>query len=80
MAEAEQEVDVGSPRADAVDRAQRRVRVFGRQIGQRFAVELAAGYRLGDLLERANLRRREAERSEPGRAGANEPLRGVKGS
>src|SRR5271167_643441 len=76
MAEAEQEVDVGSPGADAMNGTQRRVCGFRRQAGQRFAIEPAAGDRLRDLLERANLRRREAERSETRGAGANEPLRG----
>ena len=76
MAEAEQEVDVGRPRADAMDGAQRRVGRIRRQVGQRFAIELAARDRLRDLLERANFRRREAERSEPRGAGANEPLGG----
>ena len=42
MAEAEQQIDVGGPGADAVHRGQRRVGFVGRHGGERREVELAA--------------------------------------
>ncbi len=67
MSEAEQQVDIGRPRADAVDGAQCCMSRLGRQAGKRVAVEPARGDRLGDLLERADLRRGKAEPGEPAR-------------
>ena len=42
MAEAEEEIDVRRPRADALDRGEAAVRLLGRQLGQRLEIEPVA--------------------------------------
>ena len=68
MAEAEEEIDIGSPRADAVDRSQGAVRVLGRPVNEARQIELAAVDRLCDRPEAADFRRRQAGACKPLRA------------
>ena len=76
MAKAEQQVDVGRPRPDAVDGAQRLMGGIGRHVRQRVAIERAARDGPGDLLEGADLGRRQAEPGEPVGARPDQGLRG----
>ena len=68
MAEAGQQVDVGGPRADAVNRGERRMRLIGGNIAKRREREIAARHGAGDFLERFDFRRRQAEPRQPGGA------------
>ena len=70
VAEAEQQIDVGGPGADAVHRGQRRMGFVGRLGSERGKVELAAIDRFRDRLERADFRCRQAGAGEPGRTRA----------
>ena len=65
MSQAEQQVDVGSPRTDTMDGAERLMCGIRRHIRQRFAIEYTAGDGPGDLLEGADLRSRQTEPTEP---------------
>ncbi len=68
MAEAGQQVDVGGPWADAVNRGERHMRHVGGNIAQRREREIAARHGAGDFLERFYFRRRQAEPRQPGGA------------
>jgi len=68
MAEAEQQIDVGGPRADAVQRGQRVVRGVGVLVRQHVEIEPLGGDLAGEILHGLDLRRRQAEPAEPARA------------
>ena len=55
MAEAKQEIDVGGPRADAVQRGQRVVRGVGVLVGQHIEVQSLGGDFAGEILQRLDL-------------------------
>ena len=76
MSQAEQQVDVGRPRPDTVDGAQRLMCGIGRHVRQRLAIEGAAGDGPGDLLEGADFRRRQAK---PGESVGARPDQGMGG-
>jgi hypothetical protein len=61
MAEAEQQINIGGPRADAVQRGQRGVRQVGLHIADLGEIDLSFGDGLADLADRLDLGRREAE-------------------
>ena len=67
VAEAEQQIAVGRPRADPVDGGERRVRVLGGKFAERRERQLAARDGAGDFLERADFRRRQSEPRQPRR-------------
>src|SRR6185312_5921715 len=64
MAEAEQQIDVGGPRADAVQRSERVVRGVGVLIRQHVEVQSLRGEFARDVLQRLDLGRRQAEPAE----------------
>ena len=57
MAEAEQQIDVGRPRPNAVDRGQGAVCVVGRHVNEGGKIEFIARDRTGNGLEGTNFRR-----------------------
>ena len=61
MAEAEQKINIGGPRPDAVQRDQRCVRRVGIHVADRVEVDLAFGDRLADFLDRLDLGGGQAE-------------------
>ena len=69
MAEAEQQIDVGGPRADAVQRGQRVVRGVGVLVRQHVEVQPLRGEFARDVLQRLDLGRRQSEPAEPVGAG-----------
>src|SRR5262249_21041409 len=75
MAEAEQEIDVGAPGADAVEGRERAVGVVGLHRGERIEIDLALGDRRAERLHGPDLRLRQAEPRELG--GARAPHRVV---
>src|SRR5260370_28429798 len=64
MSEAKQEVDIGRPRADAVDGAERLVRIIGSHLRQSLAIKHPAGDGAGTLLEGPASRPRHAKPGE----------------
>ena len=70
MAEAKQQIDVGGPRADAVQRGQRVVRGVGVLVGQHVEIEPFGGEFAREVLQGLDLRRRQSEPAEPVGAGA----------
>mgnify|MGYP003693983467 CR=1 FL=1 len=65
MAEAEQQIDVGGPRADAVQRRQRVVRGVGVLVRQHVEIQPLGGEFARDVLQRLDLGRRQTEPAEP---------------
>lgn len=61
MAETRQQVNIGGPRPDAVDRGQCGVSIFGSKFAERLKRKLTALDRAGDFLQRADLGRRQSE-------------------
>ena len=61
MAEAEQEINIGGPRADAMQRGQRGVRDVGIHIADRVEIDAALGDGLSDLADRFDFRRGKAK-------------------
>ena len=61
MAEAEQQINVGGPRPDAVQRGERGMRLVGLHGADARRDRCALGDGLADLLDRFDLRRRQAE-------------------
>ena len=61
VAEAEQQINVGGPGADAVQRGQRGMRLVGLHRGDRVEVDMALRDRLADRLDRLDLGVRKAE-------------------
>ena len=61
IAEAEQEIDVGGPGADAMQRGQRRVGLIGLHRGDGIEIDVALGNGLADFLDRLDLGPRQAE-------------------
>ena len=61
MAEAEQQIDVGGPRSDAVQLDQLGMRDVGIHVADRVKIDLAARHRLADFLDRLDLVEGEAE-------------------
>ena len=65
MAEAKQQIDVGGPGADAVQRRQRVVRGVGVLIRQHIEIEPLGGEFARQILQGLDLRRRQSEPAEP---------------
>src|SRR6266481_1834647 len=65
MSEAEQEIDIGRPRADAVDGAERPMCIIRRHIRQGLAIQHTAGDGAGDLLESADFGPRQPKPAQP---------------
>ena len=65
MAEAEQQIDVGGPWADAVQRCQRVVRGVGVLIGEHVEVQPFGGEFARDVFQGLDLGRRQPEPAEP---------------
>ena len=74
MAEAEQQIDVGGPRADAVQRGQRVVRGVGILFRQHVEVQPLGGEFARDVLQRLDLGGGQAEPAEPVGAGLADRL------
>jgi hypothetical protein len=64
MAEAKQQIDVGGPRADAVQRGQRVVRGVGVLVGEHVEVQPLGGELARDVLQGLDLGRRQSEPAE----------------
>ena len=69
MAEAEQQIDVGGPRADAVQRGQRMMRGIGVLFRQHVEVQPFGGEFARDVFQRLDLGGRKTEPAEPVGAG-----------
>src|SRR5262245_23673402 len=65
MAEAEEQIKVGGPRPDAVDRDERGMCVVGLLRCKRIEVDAALGDIMRDAFQGADLRRRQAEPPKP---------------
>src|SRR5579859_2941394 len=61
MAEAKQQIHIGRPRADAVKRNQAVVRGVGVLVGEYIEVEALGSDLAGEIFQRLDLRRRQAE-------------------
>ena len=70
MAEAKQQIDVGGPRADAVQRRQRVVRGVGVLVRQHLEIEPFGGEFARQVLQGLDLRRRQSEPAQTVGAGA----------
>jgi hypothetical protein len=64
MAETEQKIDVGRPRADSMQRRQNAVRFVCIEPGKRIEIQPLFRYLACDMLERLDLGRRQSETGE----------------
>ena len=65
MAEAGEQIEVGGPRPDAVQRDERRMRLVGRDVGERVQIDVLFLDRLRDFLQRLHLGVRKADAQQP---------------
>ena len=70
MAETEQQIDVGGPWTDAVQRGERGVRLIGSHGGKRIEIDRALVDRGGDCLDGPDLRLRQSDARKLGGARA----------